>query len=117
MSNEIVNKISEWLQISVEKAVELYPQLRTEAVWYSVMNNVSTILLCLGVGTIIFMVMDYMNYTMDSYRDEVEVKKSAEKRLKTLAKFLLILVALLLVLSIVSPFLYPNIVFFKQFVK
>lgn len=86
MQNEIINKIAEWLQISVEKAVELYPQLRMEAVWYSVMNNVSTILLCSGVGIIIFMFVDYMNYTMDSYRDEVEVKKSAGRRLKTLAK-------------------------------
>lgn len=111
--DNIMNKIAEWLQISVEKAVELYPQLRMEAVWYSVMNNVSTILLCSGVGIIIFMFVDYMNYTMDSYRDEVEVKKSAGRRLKTLAKFLMVLVALLLILSIVSPFLYPNIVFFK----
>ena len=117
MTNEIINKIAEWLQISVEKAIELYPQLRMESVWYSVMNNVSTILLCSGVGIIIFMFVDYTNYTIDSYRNEVEVKKSAGRRLKTLAKFLMVLVALLLVLSIVSPFLYPNIVFFKQFVK
>lgn len=115
--DNIMNKIAEWLQISVEKAIELYPQLRMESVWYSVMNNVSTILLCSGVGIIIFMFVDYMNYTMDSYRNEVEVKKSAGKRLKQFAKFLLILVALLLIFSIVSPFLYPNIVFFKQFVK
>ena len=115
--DNIMNKIAEWLQISVEKAIELYPQLRTEAVWYSVMNNVSTIIVCLGVGIIIFMFVDYMNYTMDSYRNEVEVKKSAGRRLKTLVKFLMVLVALLLVLSIVSPFLYPNIVFFNQFIK
>lgn len=115
--DNIMNKIAEWLQISVEKAIELYPQLRMEAVWYSVMNNVSTIIVCLGVGIIIFMFVDYMNYTMDSYRNEVEVKKSAGRRLKTLVKFLMVLVALLLVLSIVSPFLYPNIVFFNQFVK
>ena len=115
--DNIMNKIAEWLQISVEKAIELYPQLRMESVWYSVMNNVSTILLCSGVGIIIFMFVDYMNYTMDSYRNEVEVKKSTGKRLKQFAKFLLILVALLLIFSIVSPFLYPNIVFFKQFVK
>ena len=115
--DNIMNKIAEWLQISVEKAIELYPQLRMESVWYSVRNNVSTILLCSGVGIIIFMFVDYMNYTMDSYRNEVEVKKSAGKRLKQFAKFLLILVALLLIFSIVSPFLYPNIVFFKQFVK
>nr|DAM49665.1 MAG TPA: hypothetical protein [Caudoviricetes sp.] len=117
MQNEIINKIAEWLQISVEKAVELYPQLRMETVWYSVMNNVSTILLCSGVVIIIFMFVDYMNYTMCSYKDEVEIKKSASERLKQFAKFLMVLVALLLVLSIVSPFLYPNIVFFKQFVK
>ena len=117
MQNEIVNKIAEWLQISVEKAIELYPQLRTEAVWYAVMNNVSTILLCSGVGIIIFMFVDYMNYTMNSYSDEVEVKKSAGRRLKILVKFLMVLVALLLVLTIVSPFLYPNIVFFNHFIK
>lgn len=115
--DNIMNKIAEWLQISVEKAVELYPQLRTEAVWYSVMNNVSIIILGLGVGTICFMFVDFMNYSMSSSGYEVEIKKSAGKRLKQFAKFLLILVALLLIFSIVSPFLYPNIVFFKQFVK
>ena len=56
--DNIMNKIAEWLQISVEKAIELYPQLRMESVWYSVMNNVSTILLCSGVGIIIFMFVD-----------------------------------------------------------
>ena len=117
MQNEIVNKIAEWLQISVEKAIELYPQLRMEVVWYTVMNNVSTILLILGVGTICFMFVDFMNYSMSSSMDEVEIKKSAGERLKKFAKFILALVALLLVLNIVFPFLYPNIVFFKQFVK
>lgn len=117
MQNEIVNKIAEWLQISVEKAIELYPQLRAEAVWYSVAQNVGAILIFLGFGTICFMFVDFMNYSMSSSRDEVEIKKSAGERLKKFAKFLMVLVALLLVLSIVSPFLYPNIVFFKQFVK
>lgn len=115
--DNIMNKIAEWLQISVEKAIELYPQLRMEAVWYTVAQNVGAILIFLGFGTICFMFVDFVNYSMSSSRDEVEIKKSAGERLKKFAKFILALVALLLLLNIVFPFLYPNIVFFKQFVK
>ena len=111
MSNEIVNKIAEWLQISVDKAIELYPQLRIEAVWYTVGENLWKLLL---YTICLFVTITFINWLtwLDDKRDETK-----EKRYKKWFKALIVLTFLFYILNIVSPFLYPNIVFFKQFVK
>ncbi len=110
MTNEIINKIAEWLQVSVEKAIELYPQLRTEAVWYRAMTNLSYLLaisLAFSLGITFMVWMD-----LKDFEDEQD-----EKRLKMFLKLSGLLVLLFLLVITFSPFLYPNIVFFKQFVK
>lgn len=116
MNSDILSKIADLLQVSVEKAIELYPQLRTEAVFYSLTQNILAGLLFLGVAAFFFMFVDYMNYTMDSSWDE-NVKRNAGKRLKVFTKFLIVLGVLTLIILVVSPFLYPDIVFFQQFIK
>ena len=108
--DNIMNKIAEWLQISVEKAVELYPQLRTEAVWYSVTQSLFYILVaCIVLSLIVTSVcfVPIVNYPSD---EEV-------KRHRKWFKISTCLVALFVILNIVSPFLYPNIVILKQFIK
>lgn len=116
MNTDILSKIADLLKVSVEKVIELYPQLRTEAVFYSLTQNILAGLLCLGVGAIVFMFVDYMNYSMGSSWDG-SVKKDAGKRLKVLTKFLIVIGVLTLIILIISPFLYPDIVFFQQFIK
>ena len=64
----------------------------------------------------IFMFVDYMNYSMGSSWDG-SVKEDAGKRLKVLTKFLIVIGVLTLIILVVSPFLYPDIVFFQQFIK
>ena len=116
MNTDILSKIADLLQVSVEKAIELYPQLRTEAVFYSVTQNVLGGLLLLGVVALVFMFVDYMSYSMASSWDG-SVKKDAGKRLKMLTKLLIVVGVLTLIILVVSPFLYPDIVFFQQFIK
>lgn len=108
--DNIMNKIAEWLQISVEKAVELYPQLRTEAVLYSVTQSLFYILVaCIVVSLIVTSILwiPIMNYP-----DDEDIKRH-----RKWFKISTCLVVLFVILNIVSPFLYPNIVILKQFIK
>lgn len=110
MQNEIVNKIAEWLQISAEKAIELYPQLRTEAVWYSVTISFLYILgvvLALSLGATFIAWMEWKDCE----------EEQCEKRFKNSLKLSIVIGLLISFLVTVPPFLFPNIVFFKQFVK
>ena len=116
MNTDILSKIADLLKVSVEKVIELYPQLRTEAVFYSLTQNILVGLLGLATIIIFFMFIDFMNYSMGSSWDE-SVKKDAGKRLKVLTKFLVFIGVLTLIILVVSPFLYPDIVFFQQFIK
>ena len=108
--DNIMNKIAEWLQISVEKAIELYPQLRTEAVWYTVTQSLLYILVaCIVVSLIV---------TSDFLSPNIEITSLADiKRHRKWFKISIYLVVALAFLNIVSPFLYPNIVILKQFIK
>ena len=110
MPNELVNKIAEWLQISTEKAIEVYPQLRTEAVWYNVTIN---LLYVLGAALTISLVAVFMSY-LESYGSDAERNKKICKRF---IQFSVVLGLLILLIAIVSPFLFPDIVFFQQFIK
>ena len=116
MNTDILSKIADLLQVSVEKAIEIYPQLRTEAVFYTLTQNILAGLLCLVVAALVFMFVDYMNYSMDSSWNG-NVKKDAGRRLKTLTKFLIVIGVLIFIILAISPFLYPDIVFFQQFIK
>lgn len=111
MQNEIINKIAEWLQISVEKAIELYPQLRTEAVWYTVGENLWKLLLYTISLLVVITFINWLMY-LDDKRDETK-----EKRYKRWLIALIVSTFLFYILNIVAPFLYPNIVIIRQFIK
>ena len=106
----IMNKIAEWLQVSVEKAIELYPQLRTEVVWYTVTQSLFYILIaCIVVSLIVTAVCWIPTIEFPSDEDI--------KRHRKWFKISTYSVVALVILNIVSPFLYPNIVILKQFIK
>lgn len=109
--DNIMNKIAEWLQISVEKAIELYPHLRMEAVWYTVGENLWKLLLYTISLLVVITFINWLIY-LDDKRDETKEKKYK--------RWLIALIAstfLFYILNIVSPFLYPNILIIKQFIK
>lgn len=110
--DNIINKIADWLQISVEKAIELYPQLRTEAVWYKITNEVQGIL----IGFILVCLLGI--WFCVSVTGEVEkMSDNARKLFVVLILAIIVTGVLLLALTIFSPFLFPDIVFFNQFIK
>ena len=105
MSNEIVNKIAEWLQISVEKAIELYPQLAHEVVIYRGLEVLLFVFVM--IATVCFGIV-FAKWMI----------------LKELSKFKnpLIIAGSLSVLSAIITFilelmLTPNIIFFRTFIK
>lgn len=110
MQNEIINKIAEWLQISVEKAIELYPQLRTEAVWYTVTQSLFYIFLALTAVSLAVTAVCWI--PIMNYPDDEDVQRHRKWFKVSTYSF-----ALFVILNIVSPFLYPNIVILKQFIK
>lgn len=110
MNTDILSKIADLLQISIDKAIELYPQLRTEAVWYNVTIN---LLYVLGAALTISLVAVFISY-LESYGSGAERNKKICKRF---IQFSVALGILILLIAIVSPFLFPDIVFFNQFIK
>lgn len=106
----IMNKIAEWLQVSVEKAIELYPQLRTEAVWYTATQSLFYILIaCIVVSLIVTAVCWIPTIEFPSDEDIKRHRKWFKISIYSAVAFA--------ILNIVSPFLYPNIVILKQFIK
>lgn len=97
MSNELISKIAELLQITTQKASELYPQLVQETVLNSVINNLA--LTIIAVDALAFLFWDV-------------VEDLTRGKSRTFVKALLFTVTVVsVVLYIFKPFLTPNITF------
>lgn len=98
MSNELISKIAELLQITTQKASELYPQLIKESVIYSFIGN-------LILGIIIIDVLAFLGW------DEIEWNFENEKVVKLIQRVLIVLTVLACTLYVIRPYLTPNITF------
>ena len=97
MTNELISKIAELLQITTQKATELYPQLVNESAISSVIVNL--VLVIIAVDALACLFWDV-------------VEEQAEGKLRTFVKAFLIIVTIVsVVFYIFKPFLTPNITF------
>lgn len=96
MNNELISKIAELLQITTQKASELYPVLVNETVINSVINNL--VLAIIAVDGLVFLFWDEVEYLTRKTRNFITA--------------LLITVTVVSgVLYIFKPLLTPNITF------
>lgn len=97
MNNELISKIAELLQITTQKASELYPVLVNETVINSVINNL--VLAIIAVDGLVFLFWD-------------EVEDLTRRKSRTFVIALLFTVTVVsVVFYIFKPFLTPNITF------
>lgn len=100
MNNELIKKIADLLEITTQKASELYPQLIKESVIYSFIGN-------LILGIIIIDVLAFLGW------DEIEWNFENEKVVKLIQRVLIVLTVLACTLYVIRPYLTPTITFLK----
>lgn len=97
MTNELISKIAELLQITTQKATELYPQLVNETVISSVIVNLVLVIIAVDALACLFW-------------DDVEEYIKGKSRAFVKA-FLISVTIISVVFYIFKPLLTPNITF------
>lgn len=117
---ELASKIAETLDISVKAAIDVYPLIRGQFIWYETLNNIMIWSIILGfvsilvIGVTLVIRDDTQKYdwtTEETTEDWDNIDKVFKKALLALLIFLVIGV----VTSLVTPFLAPDIVLIKNF--
>ena len=115
----ILQKMADILQLTVDKATEMYPTLVQEATWYTVIRNTQqftgwmlflSFCIAIIVGMISVPLCDEHNFAQ-------EFGQRINKILKIEAIVVGILTTILAVASIFGPLLYPNINLFTHLFK
>lgn len=97
MNNELISRIAELLQITTQKANELYPVLVNESALHALINNL--VVAVIGVDILIIFGWDVIEF----YDNE---------KLNAFIKWLFIILTIsAFVLYVIRPYLTPNITF------
>ena len=117
---ELAIKIAEVLDISVQGAIDIYPVIRGQYVWYQMLNSVGSWSIILWFGSIIVTAIAWIirGDTNKYYWNTEEIREewaSIDKVFKIgLSAFALCLV-IAIVTEMVVPFLAPDIMIIKNF--
>lgn len=117
---DLVQKIAEILQMTVDKVTEMYPTLVQEATWYTVVQNTRLLIgAVIPVSLTISILVAIMAKPAYTYE-----RDNAERRRQFLVKVFKveaivggILGILFAIATIFGPFLYPNINLFMHLFK
>lgn len=118
---ELAIKIAETLDISVQAAIDMYPVIRSQYIWYQTLINVLGWALVLGfilmvLTGITFSIRDdtkkYDFHTEKITEEWANIDKTFKKELSVLA----LLVVIGIVASMIIPFLAPDIMLLKEFI-
>lgn len=119
---ELAIKLAETLDISVQAAIDMYPVIRSQYIWYETLSTVTVWSVILGlistiaVGVTVVIRDDTSKYDWGS--EEInEEWVDIDKAFKTALMALLIFVVIGIVASIVAPFLAPDIMIIKDFIS
>lgn len=116
---ELASKIAETLDISVQAAIDMYPVIREQFMWYQVLDNINSWALMLGfVSMIVVGVTLFIRFDLDKYNwrteeineDWVNVNKVFKKALL----LLLLSVVVAITTDMIIPFLAPDIILIKN---
>lgn len=106
--NELAGKLAELLDITVKQAIELYPVLRTQYVWYVILENIiitaGLVMTIIGIFIFIFAAGWIVGVLPDSLEsDEEKTKRLFVVLLKVLAASVIIVVLGSVSSAIVAP--------------
>lgn len=117
---ELAIKIAETLDISVQAAIDMYPVIRGQYIWYETLNSVTIWSIILGLVSMIAVgvtgvIRDDTN-KYDRHSEEInEEWVDIDKVFKTASLVLVIFAVIGIVSSLVIPFLAPDIMIIKSF--
>ena len=113
--NKLIDQVSGALGTTVDNVVKLYPQLRTEYMWYKVLDGIDGILVVLFivwfVGSALGPVLALTIF--EDYTDE----KTVPKLLKFLGFSLMVILGVSTLLNILKPIVAPDIVLILDLLK
>lgn len=95
--NELASKLAELLDITVKQAIELYPVLRTQYIWYVILENIiitaGLVMTIIGIFIFILATVWIVGILPDSLEsDEEKTKKLFVLLLKILAASVVIVI-------------------------
>lgn len=117
---ELAIKLAETLDISVQAAIDMYPVIRSQYIWYESLSTVMDWSVILGlismivVGVTFVIRDDTSKYDWGSEEineDWANINKVFKKALMALVIFIVIGI----VASIIAPFLAPDVMIIKDF--
>ena len=109
--NELAVKISELLDITVESAVELYPVIRGQFMWYSALGKVGGLNFLFGLALAIASCVVGAYYCI-VYDDSYDLTK-ARKTAKVIAMGWAIVIVIWITLTILVHVTAPDIILIK----
>lgn len=118
---ELAVKIAELLDISVQGAIDLYPVIRSQYIWYSLCQNIGGWVMLLGVISLVSTVATFIirkDTKIYSWRDREKINEeytSIDKLFKISISIFILLTVIGIAMSAAIPFLAPDIVLIKDF--
>lgn len=116
---ELAIKLAETLDISVKAAIDMYPVIRGQYIWYSVLTSIGSWSIILWFGSIIIggiaWVIRSDTEKYDWKTDEItEDWANINKLFKLALSFFVALLVIAITTELVVPFLAPDIVLIKN---
>lgn len=108
---ELMLKLAELLEVTVDAAIELYPLLRSQFVWYKILTDLSKVNIAFTIGGLILLIAGALQ--LDTVYDD-EDKKSARKIIKIGVVLLVVAVIAWISLIFSKNLIAPDIVFIKD---
>ena len=117
---ELAIKIAELLDISVQAAIDMYPVIRNQYIWYRVLTNVNAWALILWFGSIIITGIAWIvrnDTTKLDWRTEeiTEEWVDIDRTFKISLLVFVLSVVIAIVTDVIIPFLAPDIMLIENF--
>ena len=117
---ELASKIAEMLDISVQGAIDIYPVIRNQYIWYEILNGVGGWIMLLGIMLLIVIGITFAirddTRKFDWRTEEItEEWANIDKIFKIELSVFVLLVVIDIATSITLPFLAPDIMLIKDF--
>ena len=117
---ELAIKLAETLDISVQAAIDMYPVIRSQYIWYAILTSVTNWAATLGfVSLILTGVTLFIRFDLDKYNWRTEEINEdwviVDKVFKKALLVLMLSVVIGIVTSVIIPFLAPDIMIITDF--
>lgn len=119
---ELAIKIAETLDISVQAAIDMYPVIKEQFIWYQVLISINIWAFLLGfISIIVVGVTLFIRFDLDKYKwrtGEINEKwVDIDKIFKASLSALAIAVIIAITTDMIIPFLAPDVVMIKSFLS